>query len=133
VKYFEKPPLVYWLSALTMRQFGVSEFTGRIWNALFAVLGLLLTYSAGRLIYGRAAGIWAAVVLGTTLLYYVMSQIVLLDMAVSVTMSGALLAFLWQCVNRGGGGDLGGSWPFTGSWPWRLYRKGSSASCCREL
>ncbi len=94
VKYFEKPPLVYWLSALTIRQFGVSEFTGRIWGALFAALGILLSYIAGRVIYGRVAGIWAAVVLATTLLYYVMSQIILLDMAVAVTMSGSLFAFI---------------------------------------
>jgi 4-amino-4-deoxy-L-arabinose transferase-like glycosyltransferase len=94
VKYFEKPPLVYWLSAVTIRQFGVSEFVGRIWGALFAVLGVLLTYAAGRKLYGRAAGLWAAVVLATTLMYFILSQIILLDMAVAVTISGALFAYL---------------------------------------
>jgi len=94
VKYFEKPPLVYWLSALTIRQFGVNEFTARLWGGLFAVLGVLLTYAAARLIHDRASGIWAAIVLATTLMYFVMSQIILLDMAVAVTMSGALFAFI---------------------------------------
>lgn len=94
VKYFEKPPLVYWLSALTFRQFGVNEFTARLWNGLFAVLGVLVTYIAARTLYGRGAGIWAAIVLATSLMYFVMSQIVLLDMAVAVTVSGALFAFL---------------------------------------
>jgi len=94
VKYFEKPPLVYWLSALTIRQFGLSEFTGRLWGALFAVLGVLLTYAAARSIYDRGTGIWAAIVLSTTLMYYILSQIILLDMAVAVTMSGALFSFI---------------------------------------
>ena len=94
VKYFEKPPLVYWLSALTFRQFGVNEFTARIWGAIFSVAGVALTYAAGRAIHGRAAGIWAAVVLSTTSMYYVLSQIILLDMAVAVTMSGALFSFI---------------------------------------
>ena len=94
VKYFEKPPLVYWLSALTFRQFGVNEFTARLWNALFSVLGVLMTYGVARSLYGRGAGIWAAIVLSTSLMYYAMSQIVLLDMAVAVTMSGALFAFI---------------------------------------
>ena len=94
VKYFEKPPLLYWLSALTFRQFGVSESTARLWNGLFSVLGVLMTYGTARLLYGRGAGIWAAVVLSTTLMYYAMSQIVLLDMAVAVTVSGALFAFV---------------------------------------
>ncbi len=94
VKYFEKPPLVYWLSALTFREFGVNEFTTRLWGGIFSMLGVLLTYIAGRAIYGRAAGIAAAVVLATTLIYYALSQIILLDMAVAVTMSGALFAFI---------------------------------------
>jgi 4-amino-4-deoxy-L-arabinose transferase-like glycosyltransferase len=94
VKYFEKPPLVYWLSALTLREFGVSEFTARVWGGIFSTIGVLLTYAAGRAIYGRAAGICASVVLSTSLLYYVLSQIMLLDMAVAVTMSGCLFAFM---------------------------------------
>lgn len=94
VKYFEKPPLVYWLSALTIRQFGVNAFTARLWNGLFALGGLLMTYAAARRLYGRGAGIWAAVVLATSPLYFVLSQIILLDMAVAVTVSGALFAFI---------------------------------------
>ncbi len=94
VKYFEKPPLVYWLSALTIREFGVSEFTARVWNGILAALGALMTYATARALYGRAAGLWSAFVLSTLLLYYALSQIILLDMAVAVTMSGALFAFL---------------------------------------
>ncbi len=94
VKYFEKPPLVYWLSALTFEKFGVSQFTARLWNALFAVAGVLITYAASRAIYGRDAGIWAAIILASNLMYYIMSQIILLDMAVAVTMSAALFSFI---------------------------------------
>jgi 4-amino-4-deoxy-L-arabinose transferase-like glycosyltransferase len=94
VKYFEKPPLVYWLSALTFREFGVNEFTARVWGGLFAVIGVLLTYAAGRALYDRGTGIWAAISLSTLLLYFALSQIILLDMAVAVTMSGSLFAFI---------------------------------------
>ncbi|WP_265594622.1 glycosyltransferase family 39 protein [Haloferula sp. BvORR071] len=94
VKYFEKPPLVYWLSALTFKAFGVNHFTARLWIAVFAVLGCLLTYYAAYSIYGRAAGIWSVGVLATTLIYYVLAQVILLDMAVSVMISGALFSFL---------------------------------------
>lgn len=94
VKYFEKPPLVYWLSALTFRCCGFSEFTARLWNGLFATLGVLLTYATARSLYDRRTGIWAAVVLATSLFYLALSQIVILDMAVAVTMSGCLFAFL---------------------------------------
>ena len=94
VKYFEKPPLVYWLSALTFRQFGVSEFTVRLWGGIFSIIGVLLTYAAARALHGRAVGIWSAIILSTTLMYYIFSQIMLLDMAVAVTISGALFTFI---------------------------------------
>lgn len=94
VKYFEKPPLVYWLSALTFELAGVNEWSARLWTALFAVGGGLVTYTAGRALYGRAAGWWSALVLSTALLYYALSRIILLDLVVAVTMSAALFAFV---------------------------------------
>lgn len=103
VKYFEKPPLVYWLSALTFKALGVSQFTARLWVALFAVLGCVMTYYAASSIYGRAAGIWSALVLATTLIYYVLAQVLLLDMAVSVMIGGALFSFLLGVREQAGG------------------------------
>jgi len=101
VKYFEKPPLVYWLSALTFEVVGpmagtdgVNEWTARLWGAVFALAGALMTYAAGRALYGRAAGWWAALVVATALLYYGLSRIILLDMVVGVTIAGALFAFI---------------------------------------
>ncbi len=34
VLYFEKPPLYYWLNALSIAVFGVGEFASRFWSAL---------------------------------------------------------------------------------------------------
>lgn len=103
VKYFEKPPLLYWLSALTFEAFGVNHFTARLWTALFAVAGCVFTYYAARSLYGRGAGIASAAVLATSLLYYALSQVILLDMAVSVMISGALFSFLLGVREKPGG------------------------------
>lgn len=94
VKYFEKPPLLYWLTALTIEAAGVNEWTARAWVAIFAVIGALATYAAARSLYGRAAGWWAAIVLSTTLLYYALSRTAILDLPVAVLIAGALFAFL---------------------------------------
>ena len=60
VKYFEKPPLMYWAVALCLEVFGPGEWSVRAPPALFALGGVLCTYAAGRRLYGRAAGLLAA-------------------------------------------------------------------------
>jgi len=94
VVYFEKPPLVYWVVAGSMTLFGQNEWAVRAVPALFALGGVLLTYGAARRLHGRDAGLIAAVVLGTSLLYFALAHIVLLDMAMSVLMSATLFCFV---------------------------------------
>ena len=63
--YLEKPPLYFWLTALTFRLLGPSEWTTRLWSAL-AVLGtVLLTWRIGRRLYGERAGLLAGIVMAT--------------------------------------------------------------------
>ena len=94
VNYFEKPPLVYWATAAMERVFGQNEWAVRAVPALFALWGVCVTYLAARRLYGRNAGVLAAVVLGTSLLWFAIGHIPLLDMAVSVLMARALFAFI---------------------------------------
>ncbi|MDX2186911.1 MAG: glycosyltransferase family 39 protein [Opitutaceae bacterium] len=94
VKYFEKPPLMYWLSALTFEVAGVNEWTSRFWVALLATFGASSTYLGGRYLYGRVVGLIAAFVLSTTFLYYILSRVVILDMGVSVFITTGLLCFI---------------------------------------
>jgi len=94
VVYFEKPPLMYWSVAGFLKFFGPDEFAMRATPALFALFGVLLTYAAARRIHGRLAGISAAVVLGTSILYFALARVLILDMAVSVLMSTTLFCFI---------------------------------------
>jgi 4-amino-4-deoxy-L-arabinose transferase-like glycosyltransferase len=94
VNYFEKPPLVYWAVAVCLKVFGPGEPSLRAVPVLFSLGGLLLTYGAARRLYGREAGLASAVVLGTTLLYFGLGHLLLLDMGVSVLMSATLFCFL---------------------------------------
>lgn len=95
VKYFEKPALFYWMQAGSIKLFGVNEWALRLWPALLGLLGCLAVYGAGRKLYGRRAGLIAAAVLATSPLYYLLTRIITLDMAVSVLLTGALLSFLF--------------------------------------
>ena len=94
VNYFEKPPLVYWLVAASQKVFGPGEWAARAVPALFALGGVLLTYGAARRLHGRNAGLAAGLILATSLLYFALARILLLDMVVSVLMSTALFCFI---------------------------------------
>lgn len=94
VPYFEKPPLVYWCVAACITLFGPGEGSVRLPPALFGLGGILLAYAAGRRIHGREAGLGAAVVLGSGLLYFGLSRVLILDMVVSVLMTAALFCFI---------------------------------------
>ncbi len=102
VPYFEKPPLVYWIVAACEKALGPSEWSVRLAPALFALGGILATYGAARRLYGREAGFWSAVVLGTSLLYLALGHLVSLDMPLSVLMSATLYCFILGVRERPG-------------------------------
>jgi 4-amino-4-deoxy-L-arabinose transferase-like glycosyltransferase len=94
VKYFEKPPLVYWLEAGAIKVFGLNEWALRLWPALFALFGCLAVYFVANAFYGRPAGLLAAGVLATSPLYDFMGSILTLDMPLTGELSVAMCAFL---------------------------------------
>jgi len=63
--YLEKPPLYFWLTALTFQLFGPSEWATRLWSALAALGTVLLTWRIGRRLYGPRAGLLAGLVVAT--------------------------------------------------------------------
>jgi 4-amino-4-deoxy-L-arabinose transferase-like glycosyltransferase len=94
LKYFEKPVLQYWITAVSYLALGEEEFVARLWPALAGFLTLLLVYRMGRRIAGVRAGVVAAAVLATTFQFFVFSQIVTLDMGLSFFLTLALYGFL---------------------------------------
>lgn len=94
IKYFEKPPLLYWMQAGIMSYFGINEWALRIPTALMAGLGCLSVYAAGRFLFNRSTGILAALLLATSPLYFAMAHSITPDMTVTVWMTCTLLSFL---------------------------------------
>ena len=94
IKYFEKPPLHYWVTATAFSLFGPHEWTARLWSALSGVLGVILAWYGGQRLFGAAAGVYAAVVLGSSLMYVVVGHLNTLDMGLTLFLFAALCAFL---------------------------------------
>jgi 4-amino-4-deoxy-L-arabinose transferase-like glycosyltransferase len=94
VKYFEKPPLHYWLNALSMSIFGETEFATRFPGALCGLLTVLFTYHAGRKLFGRREGLMAALILGSSTGFLIQGRINLTDMTLTFCMSVSIGCFL---------------------------------------
>jgi 4-amino-4-deoxy-L-arabinose transferase-like glycosyltransferase len=60
-----KPVLLYWFMASAYSVLGVSEFSARLWSALFAVGTVLCTYHVGRLLLDRQIALWAGLMMSS--------------------------------------------------------------------
>ena len=64
--FWEKPPLFFWLQAVSMSIFGVNEFAARLPNAIIGIVTLLIIYRIGKTeVGGSTARLWALLYLGS--------------------------------------------------------------------
>lgn len=64
--FWEKPPLFFWLQAVSMKIFGINEFAARFPNAVCGLLTLLVLYRCGKSLLGNKFGIyWALAFAGS--------------------------------------------------------------------
>jgi 4-amino-4-deoxy-L-arabinose transferase-like glycosyltransferase len=94
LKYFEKPPLQYWATALSFAAFGRDEWSARLWPAVTGFLGILLLVFTGNRTGPVGAGYVAGMVLASAVGYFLAGQYLTLDMGLTFFLSAALCAFL---------------------------------------
>ena len=92
--FLDKPILYFWLQACAIKLLGVNEWAVRLFPALFGILGVIITYSCGRVLFDRRSGLIAAIILATTPLYFGGTHYANLDLEVAVLISCSLLTFL---------------------------------------
>ena len=83
LKYFEKPPLQYWATAVAYTVFGEHQWTARLWSGLTGFAGILLVWFAGMRLFGREAADYAAILLGSSMMYVLIAHVNTLDMGVT--------------------------------------------------
>ncbi len=102
--WFDKPPLFYWLTALSMRLFGVSEFAARLPSSLEAVGLVAVTYALARRAFPETprAGLWAGFVLATCVQFLILARAAVTDMTLVLTLITALWAlYVWTQTGQG--------------------------------
>ena len=90
IEQFYKPPLVYWISAVGYRVFGVSEWTARLPSALAFAGVIWLTGWMGWRLRGRKVGWMAALILASMVEPYALGRQITLDMSLTFWITAAL-------------------------------------------
>jgi len=100
VRHLHKPPLQFWLSALTVTAFGPSEWAVRLWSALPALATALLVWRIGATVYGSAAGFYAAIVFLTNVGIFVYSRVAMADWLLVFSITLSIYGFIGAALSQ---------------------------------
>ncbi len=93
--HLDKPPMTYWLVAAAMKLFGQNEWAARLPLALAGMSGVWGAWLLGCSLGGRRVGLWSALILQSSLLYFVMARMLTTDMFLAAFNTWAVY-FFWR-------------------------------------
>jgi 4-amino-4-deoxy-L-arabinose transferase-like glycosyltransferase len=111
IRFFDKPPLMYWMAATSMRVFGIHDWAARLPLAL-GVLGLLLAVYALGIRFFRGVspanqrdrgGLYAALALATSIGPYLYTRFYIPDILIALWMTLSIHLFLISLDRAGEG------------------------------
>jgi 4-amino-4-deoxy-L-arabinose transferase-like glycosyltransferase len=102
IRFFDKPPLMYWMAAGSMRLFGVHDWAARLPLALGVLALLLAVYALGNRLFSAVSptshhdrgGLYAALALGTSLGPYLYTRFFIPDILIALWMTLSVHLFL---------------------------------------
>jgi 4-amino-4-deoxy-L-arabinose transferase len=101
-RFYEKPPLVYWLTAASISVFGEQAFAIRLPSALATLVTALCTaWLAVRITGRRELGPLAFLVQATTVMPMVLGGVITLDPTFAATVALTTCAFFGACTSSG--------------------------------
>jgi hypothetical protein len=103
VRYFDKPPLLYWLSLLPFGVLGYTPAAARFWPAVGAVAVAMLTTVLGARLDGPRTGLIAGLVVIANLEMFVYGRLMKPDTVFVALIVLAFVAFARVCLGGGHG------------------------------
>ncbi|MDP9040448.1 MAG: glycosyltransferase family 39 protein, partial [Bacteroidota bacterium] len=90
--YLDKPPMLFWLSAMSMKIFGVSDFSYRLPSYLFSALAIYSTYRFSLLFYNPRIAWLSALVLASCQAIFLITH----DVRTDTMLMGWVMLSIWQ-------------------------------------
>ena len=99
VPFWGKPPLTFWLTAISFELFGYSNFAARLPVFLLAAVILWLTYAFAKTLQSTEKAAFSLLILITTALFFIASGAVMTDIALCLCVSLSMISF-WQALHH---------------------------------
>lgn len=112
--YLDKPPLLFWLSALSFKLFGVHNWSYKLPSILFAFLGLFATFRFAAVHYAQETARTAAIMFGASAAFLLMTN----DVRCDTILTGSVITAIW----------LGSAWMEQRRW-WQLIGCAAAIAC----
>jgi 4-amino-4-deoxy-L-arabinose transferase-like glycosyltransferase len=90
----EKPPLMFWLMIGGFKLFGVTEFAARFSSAALGIGTALATYHLGRRLFRPEVGLWAGLIVASTIIFTVSARAATVDTALTFATTLVMLLFV---------------------------------------
>jgi 4-amino-4-deoxy-L-arabinose transferase-like glycosyltransferase len=90
--YLDKPPLLFWVSALVFKVFGVTNFAYRFFPIVSSLLGIYAIYRFSKLYYSEQTAYIAALVMGSCQAYFLMNH----DVRCDTLLTNSVTVAIWQ-------------------------------------
>lgn len=90
--YLDKPPLLFWLSSLSMYVFGVNNFAYKLPSILITILGIYSTYRFSLLYYKKEVAYLSAVILASTQALFLITN----DLRTDTNLLGTFIFSIWH-------------------------------------
>lgn len=89
--YLDKPPMLFWLSALSMKIFGVYDWSYRIPSLLFLGVALYATYQFTKLYYSTQIARLAVIILASSQAFFLIAH----DVRTDTMLMGWVILTIW--------------------------------------
>ena len=94
IRFFDKPPLMYWLAAGSMAIFGEHDYAARLPLALAFLALLFAIHALGRRFYGKRGALYAALIFATALGPWLYTRFFIPDLLICLWMTLGVHLFL---------------------------------------
>ena len=90
--YLDKPPLLFWISSVSMYFFGINDFAFRLPSILMAIIAIYCTYKFTLLYYSKELALLASLVLASSQAMFLITH----DVRTDTMLIGWVILGIWQ-------------------------------------